>query len=248
MKARLTLRVLPAVLAVGAGFALAAPSGAFASTLVGSPLTGDFSSSTRSCTPACTDFNTALPEPGANVTSPIDGVIVRWRMMGNATGASFQLRVVHPAGTDLYLGAGTSSPEVPTGAGPSVFSTSLPISAGDLIGINIPSGVSWSGHSAGVLGADFVSVQPTLTESPPAQTPNFTVDNGEEGVNADVEPDCDKDGLGDETQDADVSSCHPAAAPVTPVTTVKKKKCKKKKKHGSAESAKKKKCKKKKHG
>ena len=59
-----------------------------------------------------------------------------------------------------------------------------------------------------------------------------------------LEPDCDKDGLGDETQDADLSTCPQPAAPVQPV--VKKKKCKKHKKKHSAESAKKKHCKKKK--
>lgn len=79
--------------------------------------------------------------------SPIKGVIVRWRMMGNAGGASFQLRVVHPEGGGEYIGAGTSSPGVPTGPGPSQFATSLPINAGDMIGINIPSGVTWNGHS-----------------------------------------------------------------------------------------------------
>ena len=236
---------LAIALTTAASLALIAPSGAFASTLVGSPLTGNFSSSSRSCSPACTDFNTELPEPGANVTSPIDGVIVRWRMMGNAGTASFQLRVVHPEAGNQFLGVGTSSPGVPTGAGPSVFSTQLPISAGDYIGINLPSGVSWNGHSAPVLGADFVSVQPTLTETLPAQTPNFTVDDTEEGVNADVEPDCDNDGLGDETQDANLpDACKPPV--VQPVQPAVKKKCKKQKKKHSASSAKKKKCKKKK--
>jgi hypothetical protein len=239
---------LAAALTAVLGLGLTAPSGAFASTLVGSPLTGDdFSMSSRSCSPACTDFNTVLPEPGANVTSPINGVIVRWRMMGNAGGASFQLRVVHPASGGEYVGAGTSNPEVPTGAGPSQFETSLPISAGDMIGINLPSPATWSGHSAPVTGAHFVSVQPTLTDSQPAQTPNFTVDDAEEGVNADVEADCDNDGLGDETQDADLpAACKPPSdvQPVSPVATVKK--CKKHKKKHSASSAKKKHCKKKK--
>jgi hypothetical protein len=151
-------------------------------------------------------------------------------MMGNAGGASFQLRVVHSAGGGQYIGAGASSPEIPAGAGPSQFSTSLPISAGDMIGINVPSGVTWNGHSAPVIGAGFVSVQPTLTDSSPPQTPNFTVTDAEEGVNADVEPDCDKDGLGDESQDTNLpAACQPPAA-----QPVKKKKCKKNHKHRAA--------------
>ena len=34
--------------------------------------------------------------------------------------------------------------------------------------------------------------------------------NAEIAFNVEVEPDCDHDGLGDETQDSDTSSCHPA--------------------------------------
>jgi len=185
-----------------------------------------------------------LPEPGANVISPIKGIIVRWRMMGNASGASFQLRVVHPTGGGQFIGAGTSSPAVPTGAGPSTFATNLPINAGDMIGLNLPSGITWNGHSTPLPGARFVSVQPTLTESLPAQTPNFTVNDAEEGVNADVEADCDNDGLGDETQDPDLpAACKPASQPVQAVT---KKKCKKKHKHHAFSA--KKHCKKKKNG
>jgi hypothetical protein len=245
--ARMRRISLAVVLTAVSGLALLAASGAFASALVGSPLTGNFSTGSRSCSPACTDFNTVLTEPGANVTSPIDGVIVRWRMTGNGAGASFALRVVHPAGGGEYIGAGTSSPEVPTGDGPSVFETSLPINEGDMIGVNVPTGVTWSGNAASSPGSSFVSVQPTLAETLPAQTPNFTVNDTEEGVNADVEIDCDNDGLGDETQDADLpAACKPPSdvQPVSPVATVKK--CKKHKKKHSASSAKKKHCKKKK--
>src|SRR5262249_32806465 len=147
---------------------------------------------------ACTDMNTALPEPGSHVNSPIDGVIVRWRMMGNASGASFRLRVVHPEAAGQFLGVDATEPEVPTGDGPSVFPTRLPSSAGDAIGLAVAGMVTWSGNSASVTGAGYVSVQPTLTDTPPAQTPNFTVDDVEEGFNADVEPDADRDGFGDE--------------------------------------------------
>jgi hypothetical protein len=60
---------------------------------------------------------------------------------------------------------------------------------------------------------------------------------------ATVEPDCDHDGLGDESQDTNLSGCQ-APSVVQPV--VKKNKGKKKKHKHSAESAKKKKCKNKK--
>jgi hypothetical protein len=37
--------------------------------------------------------------------------------------------------------------------------------------------------------------------------------------NADVEPDCDQDGFGDETQDPDTSACNPPADTTAPDTT-----------------------------
>jgi hypothetical protein len=70
-------------------------------------------------------------------------------------------------------------------------------------------------------------------------------------ISAKLEPDCDKDGLGDETQDLNVTAaCPTPSSPGTGSTgstgQASKKKCKKKKHKRSAESAKKKKCKKKK--
>ena len=43
-------------------------------------------------------FNTALPEKGANLTSPVDGAIVRWRMQ-DAEGGPFRLRILRPNGS-----------------------------------------------------------------------------------------------------------------------------------------------------
>jgi len=239
-------RIVLAAVLVALGIGLAVPAGASAAVTVGSPLTATFGPSNRTCSPACTDMITTLPEPGAQVNSPINGVIVRWRMMGNAGVASFRLRVVHPESAGQYLGVAEGEPEVPTGDGPSVFNARLPISAGDTIGLDIPDGVTWNGNSATVTGAGFVSVQPTLTDTPPAQAPNFSVDNTEEGFNADVEPDADGDGFGDETQDGcPTNGASQAPCPTAPAAPVAKKKCKKKHKKHSAESAKKK-CKKKK--
>ena len=44
-----------------------------------------------------TFFNTALPEPGATLASPVSGAIVRWRVEG-AEGGPFYLRVLSPNG------------------------------------------------------------------------------------------------------------------------------------------------------
>ena len=46
-------------------------------------------------------FNTTLPETGAKLASPVDGAIVRWRMLG-AKGGPFYLRVLQPNGSGAY--------------------------------------------------------------------------------------------------------------------------------------------------
>ncbi|HWA53976.1 MAG TPA: IPT/TIG domain-containing protein [Solirubrobacterales bacterium] len=82
-----------------------------------------------------TFFNTALPEKGANLTSPVDGAIVRWRLQ-DASGGPFYLRVLRPNGSGGYMAAGTSNPVTPTGPGLQTFTANLPIKAGDLIGVD----------------------------------------------------------------------------------------------------------------
>jgi IPT/TIG domain/PASTA domain len=80
-------------------------------------------------------FNTALPEKGASLVSPVTGVIVRWRVQG-AEGGPFRLRVLRPNGSGAYAAVGTSGGATPSGAGVETFNANLPIRAGDLIGVD----------------------------------------------------------------------------------------------------------------
>lgn len=82
-----------------------------------------------------TFFNTALPEKGANLTSPVNGAIVRWRMQ-DPIGGPFYLRVLRPNGTGGYMAAGTSNPVTPSGSGLQTFTANMPVQAGDLIGVD----------------------------------------------------------------------------------------------------------------
>ena len=54
-------------------------------------------------------FNTALPEKGANLVSPVSGAIVRWRVI-NAEGGPFYLRVLHPNGSGAYKATSLETP------------------------------------------------------------------------------------------------------------------------------------------
>ena len=82
-----------------------------------------------------TRFNTALPEKGASLTSPVTGTIVRWRIQG-AEGGPYYLRVLTPNSKGAYEASGTSGPATPSGTGLQTFTAHIPIKAGDLIGID----------------------------------------------------------------------------------------------------------------
>jgi hypothetical protein len=153
----------------------------------------------------------------------VSGTIVRWRLAGNHNDGPFNLRVLRPDAAGMFTGAGTSEQVTPL-AGAQTFTTSLPIQAGDVIGLN---GITGSQIGvASVAGSHLINWNPALADGD-TSAPTYTdYNNLELAFNADVE-----------------------AAPTPPATTTTatKKKCKKKKKHKrSIESAKKKKCKKKK--
>jgi len=105
-----------------------------------------------------TFFNTALPEKGANLTSPVSGAIVRWRMQ-NPVGGPFFLRVLRPNGSGGYMAAGTSNPVTPSGSGLQTFTANLPVQAGDLIGVD-PTNATDKIDVAEVAGASFGFIFP----------------------------------------------------------------------------------------
>lgn len=122
-----------AVLAVGVW----GEGGAKAATItVGSPLVGSFSTAVAFKEQG-TVANTSLADSSANVTSPVSGVVVLWRMTGFSSSGPYSLRILRPAGGGEYTGAGTSSPETRVGTGTETFVTHLPIQAGDLIGLDV---------------------------------------------------------------------------------------------------------------
>ena len=102
---RLRVRQWRAVCAVSA-WALAAAGAAQASVLsIGSVLPEGATS--EPFKRVQTLFNTALPESGATLASPVDGAIVRWRVQG-AKGGPFSSRVLHPDGKGGYEATATS--------------------------------------------------------------------------------------------------------------------------------------------
>lgn len=132
-----------------------------------------------------TFFNTAIPEKGANLVSPVSGTIVRWRVQG-AKGGPFYLRVLRPNGSGAVAGAGTSNPATPSGAGLQTFTANLPIHAGDLIGIDPTSAEDEIGV-AEVAGASYGFIFPPPFDGATV-APSGSVAGKEIELSAEVQP------------------------------------------------------------
>jgi hypothetical protein len=124
-------RTVAALVAVSA--LLGAGSAQATTVTVGSPLTG---SVTGSFGGTATEANFALGEPGARVTSPVNGMIVSYRAKLGDVGR-VAIRVLRPAGGSAFTGAGSSTTVTPPGTGLQTFSANLPIQAGDLVGLDL---------------------------------------------------------------------------------------------------------------
>jgi hypothetical protein len=202
---------LTAVLAV-----LAVPAGASGAVTIGSNLSATSTTNgPGGCYSVCTGVNLNLPatSTAANgLTSPINGVVVKWRVKTGSTGNNpISLRVLRPAGGTSFTGVGTSSTgslsattvNATTGIGE--FATRLKIRAGDSVGLNPGnSALVWTDNPGATSvywsitqGSQFTNGLGDGQTAPGASTSSPQ----ELLVQAVVEPDADGDGFGDETQD-----------------------------------------------
>jgi len=162
-------------LLIGAGaFAamLAAPAAAgAATTVVGSPLTGTVNNE-LACSPNCTVVNTA--QAGTMpVKVPTDGTITSWSFKSFTGGvnAQYALRVVRPV-SGGFVGAGTLpgpivNNNIAAGTVTTQTGTSLPVKAGDFIGLDTLSGPGSPDLMGPVPAADVISyfAGPDLADS-----------------------------------------------------------------------------------
>jgi hypothetical protein len=146
----------------------------------------------------------------------LDGVVTRWRIKYEGGPLSpietYQLRVLRPVAGGRWLGSGTSpfEPIPAVGLGTAAVKempVRLPIRTGDMLGVDAADG--GQGLSAVLFAfasrpdASAVGLGPRIRDGEERGPPFCTTAPEELLINADVEPDADRDGLGDETQDAD---------------------------------------------
>lgn len=151
-------------LALGAGQAATATA---AVVTVGPQLTGGFFPEKygEPGDPPGTVLNAKLPSSLGNVTSPVNGTVISWSIV-QAAGGPFKLRIIQPGAGFTVTAVGTGAPGAPTGRQVQTFPTSLPIKAGEMIGLDNNSG----SDSIGLLedpGAEYRFSETVLAEGAP---------------------------------------------------------------------------------
>jgi hypothetical protein len=173
------------------------------------------------CVPAegtrgCLFVNDVIP--GGALVSPFDGVIVRWRVRvaAGTQAQPIRIRVVRRFDGNRFTVISSALEDIPAGAGTHTFAARLPILSGDEVAGESAANVN-IGWLAGVAGANVFIYLPSPADGASTDPPFSSFPNNELTLNAQVEPDCDNDGFGDETQDQNLSSC---AAPTGPPPTL----------------------------
>jgi hypothetical protein len=173
--------------------ALGPAAAAQAATTVGSDLTRP--ATITPCVTSCTMFGGDNTTTAPSAVAPFDGVIVRWRVKAGSPVAGVALRTLRSAGTGSYVGVASGDEESTTGPGVATFDSRAPVKAGDIIGLEDTEGgaeIAASSSASAILTFSSISSSPRI---PTKQA------NRELLLNADIEPDADGDGYGDETQD-----------------------------------------------
>ena len=149
------------------------------------------------CTSGITFLQTT--SPGGQYLAPSSGVITSWSFQASPSPPQVKFKVGRPQGGTTFMIVGESSFKTPV---PNALNTytdvAIPVQTGDVIG-SIYQGVAGNDCFRQSLFHDehyFDGDPPPGTIATFQPEPEFQLD-----VSATLEPDCDSDGLGDETQD-----------------------------------------------
>ena len=220
LRKRNELRLAAVVATVALAGMLSLPSLSTAAVTLGpldTALPGN--GSIGACAAACT--RASRTAPSLTLAAPFDGVLVRWRIRVPSPGspATWRLRVVRETAVPgLLTGAGTGAGETVTPGLEQIFEARLPISAGELVGVDGPPAAVASLAIRSIAGGTLSVWSPSLADGDPGRSPTGSGSGFVGLYNADLEADCDSDGFGDETQDLDTASCLPDTTP--PETTI----------------------------
>jgi hypothetical protein len=186
---------------------IAVPTGASAATQIGQT----FIPSVFDCTGPSTYFQQATEPASPSYTVPAGGgVITSWQTQAVRGGAEVKFAAFRPTGTpSRFTTIGSSAMRTIQAIQLNTFSTQIPVQGGETIGLLIFSGTHQCAR--GGFGTGDTAQRDARAVHDTGSTFTYTDPSSPTRINvsANVEPDCDSDGLGDETQDTDLSSCFP---------------------------------------
>jgi hypothetical protein len=152
--------------------------------------------------------------PGDQYTAGFRGVITSWSHLAATPPGQVKLKVARSLGGDSFLIVGESAAIAPPAGALITIPAQIPVEPGDVIG-NYTSG-QFYGRSTSNPAYRMRYLYPG---DPPAGSTNTYPPAVQYQVNiaATLEPDCDNDGFGDESQDQNLDACPPG--PIATITT-----------------------------
>ena len=198
-----------------AGLGLAAPVGASAATTLGEtfPPAADLS-----CGGPNYEVVQVHRASGLSYAAPSAGVLTSWSFEASTLApTTLTLRVFRPTGTPQQftpIAEGGTPQAFAASSGLHTSNVQIPVQTGDLIGIHSTDGPcgTMTSASGDVYDAHLGTPNPIGTPAIYSEGSGLIFD-----ISAKLEPDCDMDGLGDETQDSSVTAaCPTPSSPGTP--------------------------------
>jgi Ca2+-binding RTX toxin-like protein len=173
------------------------------------------------CSVGPSDFAQAAVSSGNGYVVPplspsIPQVVTSWSHNARASdgGQMLKMKIWRQVTGSTYTVVGHDGPRDLTGGALNTFQTSIPVQPGDVLGINSQNAATVSNACLFSAPGDPGPLGNFGDTADGAQTTFVTnVINFRVNATALVEPDCDGDGLGDQTQDPDISSCAPGTTP-----------------------------------
>ena len=183
------------------------------------------------CPSPATIFQQTVGGPPTYTTPPGGGVITSWSTLvaGTSGAPQVKLAILHPTGApNQYTTVAASEAQTLTPNQLNTFGAATAVQGGDQLGLLLISGAYDCFRTGAEPGAT-MNIDPAINDVGTTDTYTNPSPAGYRlNASAIVEPDCDGDGLGDETQDQDLARCPPA--PGTTITAGPKDKVKTKKK------------------
>jgi hypothetical protein len=136
--------------------------------------------------------------PNGQYATPFPGVITSWSYQAGSAAGQLKLKVVRAVGVDTFFIVGESALETSVPNTVNTYGTQISVAAGDMLGLRLtqPLGCRRPAASTYLMNSTFEDAPPGDTLMTGPTSSGFQLD-----ASAFLEPDCDGDGFGDETQD-----------------------------------------------